>query len=168
MKKLLTLVLALTLTLSLSVTAFAADTEIQPGSDGNPNPSTGDTKVTYTVAPAYTVTIPENVTLGNTAIVSIADASVAKGQKVVVKITATSGTANAFTVKSTEGAELTYTVTDDASTTYAIGDTVLEAAPTDTAKGSGSKELTFTAPTDVIYAGNYTGTVTFNVSVETN
>lgn len=154
MKKLISILLAFSFVLSLSTVAFAAD------------PQSKTTNVTYTVNPGYVVTIPESVTLGNTETVSASEVSVAKGEKVVVRITATSGTDNAFTVRNTENAELSYTITDGASATYGINDVILEVAPTDTAKGSGSKDITFTEPADIVYAGTYTGTVTFTVSTE--
>lgn len=181
MKKLLALALALTLTLSLSVTAFAADATIEPGNDGNPNPSTGKTTVTYEVQPAYTVTIPATVAIGGDAVtVSASGVKVSSGKQVTVKLTGinvteenTSGD-NTFTVKTAEGASLNYTVTagESGSTTQiSKGGTVLTVNPgsaTDGNGASGSTTLTFALASDqtVKYAGTYSGTVTFTVSVD--
>ena len=55
MKKLFALILAITMMATLSVTAFAADYDTA-GDKGM--------TVTYSVSPAYTVTIPETVTIG--------------------------------------------------------------------------------------------------------
>ena len=55
MKKWIAMLLTLTLALSLSVTAFAA--EINQDSD----PKKADVKVTTSIEPTYTVTIPEDV-----------------------------------------------------------------------------------------------------------
>ncbi|HJD22698.1 MAG TPA: hypothetical protein H9694_00970, partial [Firmicutes bacterium] len=122
------------------------------------------TQVTYTVSPSYTVTIPEKVTLGGTAAISAEDVRVAKGSRVEVALTGTSGTGNAFTLESEEGAAITYTVQDASKQAVAINDTVLAVDPQISDKGSA--ELTFFAPADIAYAGTYTGTVTFTVSVK--
>lgn len=101
MKKLFALLLAITMMATLSVTAFAADYDTAGDKGMN---------VTYSVAPAYTVTIPETVTIGangTSATVSAEDVVVNKGQYVSVTLAAD----NNFTVKTTEGATLTYTVT---------------------------------------------------------
>lgn len=157
MKKILACVLALVMVLSLSATAFAAEID-----EGSTDP-TGSTSVSYTVNPTYTVTIPASVTLGDTVTVSASDVVVPKGKQVVVKLTGTSETDSTFKLRTVEGAELTYTVKND-STDVAIGTTILAVNPTDTTNGSTT--LTFVAPTSITYAGSYSGTVTFTVSVE--
>lgn len=164
MKKLLTAITTLALALSLSATAFAADINLDT------DPKTGNTNVTYNVEPSYTVTIPENVTIGENATVEAEGVKVDKGSQVVVKLTATSGTDNAFTVKTAEGAVLNYTV-KNGNNTINVGDTVLAVNPdtaTDNNGASGTADLKFslTDGETVQYAGAYTGTVTFTVSVE--
>lgn len=165
MKKLLATILALTLALSLSATAFAMD--INQDAD----PKTGNTSVTYNVDPAYTVTIPETVTINDAAVtVSATGVKVDKGSQVVVKLTATSGTDNAFTVKTDKNAELTYKVMNG-ETAVNVGDTVLAVNPDtaiDNSGASGSASLTFSLADGetVQYAGTYTGTVEFTVSVD--
>lgn len=167
MKKLLTLVLALALTLSLSVTAFTADTEIKP--DGS---STGNTTVTYEVQPAYTVTIPATVTIdGDAVTVSASGVKVANEKQVVVKLTGTSEDDNTFKVKTTEGASLTYEVKDGSNNTIALNAAVLAVNPdsaTDNTGASGNTTLTFALADDAVvkFAGTYSGTMTFTVSVE--
>ena len=158
MKKLISVVvLALVIVLTMSVSVFAADTEINNGTV-NKN---GNTNVTYTVAPTYTVTIPESVILGSTATVSAENVVLAKGNQVVVKLTDTSEDDNAFKVKCEDEA-LTYTV-KNGDTTVNINDTVLTVNPASSA--TGSTTLSFSEPENVKYAGTYTGTVTFTVSV---
>ena len=189
MKKLLSIVLALALALSLSVTVFAAGDDDTGNTTQNTTitqdtDKTGKTTVNYSVAPAYTVTIPASVTIdgtnnSNTVTVSASGVKVEKGKQVVVKLTGINVTTentngdNDFKVKTAEGAELKYTVkigTTDITTAEA-SNTVLTVNPASTtanAVASGSNNLTFAlADTEVVkYAGTYSGTVTFNVSVD--
>ena len=160
MKKFLSIALALIVALSLSVTAFAADI--------TPDNKTSSTTITYSVAPMYTVTIPASVTLGNDATVAASGVKVAKGSQVVVKISGTSEDDNAFKVRTGEGAELAYTV-KNGTKAINVGDAILTVNPdsaTDGSGASGSATLTFTLDDTIKYAGIYTGTVTFTVSVE--
>ena len=122
------------------------------------------TQVTYTVSPSYTVTIPEKVTLGQTVTISAEDVRVAKGSRVEVSLTGINNGDSQFTLSTAEGESITYTVQDASRQTVAINDTVLAVDPQISDKGSA--ELTFFAPTDITYAGTYTGTVTFTVSVK--
>lgn len=127
-----------------------------------------NTAVTYSVAPTYTVTIPEKVTLGETATIKAEDVVVAKGKQVVVKLTETTRTTDTeqkpFAVKTNEGAEITYTVKDKNENVVSIGDTVLTVNPA--IADNASSTLKFIAPDSVTYAGKYSGTVIFTVSVE--
>lgn len=165
MKKIITLALAAVMVLSASATAFAADTVIGPESE----PKNGSTEITYNVAPTYTVTIPDTVNLdtatstANNMNITASNVVIPKGKQLVVKLTGTSGTDNALTVKTAEGAEIAYTITKDASN-VAVGDTVLAVNP-ETAN-NGSSTLKFIAPDSVTFAGIYSGTVTFTVSVD--
>ena len=156
MKKLLSFTLALVMVLSVSITAFAGTVD-QDSVD-----KTGDTSITYNVDPAYTVTIPATVTLGDTATVKVENTMLKKGDEVNVKLTGTSEADDTFKVTTAQGAELAYTV-KDGDTVINVGDTVLHCA----SQVNDTADLLFTAPTSVQYAGNYTGTVTFTVSVET-
>lgn len=156
MKKLLSFTLALVMMLSVSVTAFAGTVD-QDSID-----QTGNTSITYNVAPAYTVTIPATVELGGTATVKVENTMLKKGDEVTVKLTGTSEADDAFKVTTAQGAELTYTV-KDGDTVINVGDTVISCA----SQVNDTADLLFTAPASVQYAGDYTGTVTFTVSVET-
>ena len=156
MKKLLSFTLALVMMLSVSVTAFAGTVD-QDSID-----KTGDTSITYSVAPAYTVTIPATVELGGTATVKVENTMLKKGDEVNVKLTGTSEADDTFKVTTAQGAELTYTV-KKSDTVIDVGDTVISCA----SQVSNQVDLLFTAPTSVQYAGDYSGTVTFTVSVET-
>ena len=154
MKKLFALILAITVMATLSVTAFATDYD-----------TTGDKgmTVTYSVAPAYTVTIPPTITIGTSgtsAEISAADVVVEKGQYVSVTLAEN----NNFTVTSGEGATLTYTVTKD-SQPVAAGGEVLAVNPTDGKTGTAT--ITFDIDESAIqYAGTYTGSATFTIAVK--
>ena len=116
--------------------------------------------VEYNVDPTYTVTIPATVALGETATIKAENVVVAKGKQVEVALT----NANGFTVATPQGAELGYTV-KNGETTVNEGDTVLTVNP-DNGK-TGETTLTFTTPETVKFAGDYTGTVTFTIAVDT-
>lgn len=159
MKKLLAITLALVMVLSLSVTAFAADIT------QDSNPKTGNTTVTYTVDPSYTVTIPATVTLGQYAEVVIAKPRVAKGYEVVVRLTKTSSDNNSFTLTTQEGASLDYRIESGLNNIIYVGSVVARCG---NYGETNHTQLKFEAPelAYVNYAGTYTGTVTFTVSVE--
>lgn len=155
MKKLLAFTFALVMVLSLSVTAFAAD--INQDSD----PKSGVTSVSYTVNPTYTVTIPASVTLGETVTVSASNVVVPMGKQLRVGIISNNDD-DAFFVQTAEGAMLLYSV-KKGGVNILVGEPVLKVNPE--IADNGSATLTFEEPTYVTYAGTYTGTVTFTVSV---
>ena len=119
--------------------------------------------VTYTVNPTYSVTIPENVTIGaegTEKTVSAEGVVVNKGQYVSVTLAAD----NNFTVKTAEGAELPYTVTANGET-LAAGGEVLAVNPKDGKTGTAT--ITFDIDeTKIQYAGTYTGTAIFTIAVK--
>ena len=119
--------------------------------------------VTYTVDPTYTVTIPETVTIGadgTEKTVSAEGVVVEKGQYVSVTLAEN----NNFTVKTTEGAELPYTVTANGEGVAAGGE-ILAVNPTD--GKTGTANITFDIDeSDIKYAGTYTGSATFTIAVK--
>ena len=126
-----------------------------------PETETKSTTITYQVDPTFTVTIPATVALGETATIKAENVVVAKGKQVEVALT----NANGFTVATPQGAELGYTV-KNGETTVNEGDIVLTVNP-DNGK-TGETTLTFTTPETVKFAGDYTGTVTFTIAVNTD
>lgn len=174
-KKILCAVCAALLLLTLTVTAFAEAAVENGNGDCNHTFVNGicqicgvegyyeGTSVTYSVAPTYTVTIPAKVTLGESVTVSAENVVVAMGKQVTVKLTATDGDNNAFTLKTQEGTVIAYTVSDGTKT-YAVSDIVLSVDPANADRGTTA--LKFTAAEAAKYAGFYTGIVTFTVSVE--
>lgn len=119
--------------------------------------------VEFVSAPTYTVTIPATVELGETAEIKAENVVVEKGSQVEVKLTDTSEANNSFKLKSNEGAELAYTV-NNGTNNISIGDTVLAVNPDDTSTGAAT--LIFTQSGEAEFAGDYSGTVTFTISVE--
>ena len=161
MKKALTLALVAALLTATGITAYATDIT------ANSNPKTGGTTVNYTVDPAYTVVIPESVTLGDTAVTEQIkiygttendNVVIGKGQKVNVALTAS---ANNFNVANTDGDEVAYTVNDK----NAVADLTTVAECT-AAEGKKDTNITFTKTGTAAYAGTYTDTLTFTVSLE--
>ena len=152
MKKLFAILLAVALVATMSVTAFAADYDTA-GDKGM--------TVTYSVDPAYTVTIPTDVTIdGNSTTISAGGVVVEKGQYVSVTLAEN----NDFTVKTAEGAELAYTVTKGDQLVSAGGE-ILAVNPADGKTGTAT--ITFDIDESTIqYAGTYTGTATFTIAVK--
>ena len=115
----------------------------------------------YTNAPSYTVTIPASVELGNTAKIQAEDVNVVSGSQLVVRLS----NANGLKLTTPEGAEQLYTI-KNGENSIRESDAVLTVAG-GTADNSGTVSLDFAPDGEPKYAGVYTGTVMFNVSVET-
>lgn len=172
MKKIMTWILALALTLSMSVTAFAEDgsTTISPGQDGQPNPTTASATVSYNVAPTYTVTIPTKVDLERQ---EAADGTVTYKKDETISaenVRLNQGSSIQVTLAGNEGAfkmsagqsEWAYKVTVGDSADPIRSGAVVATFKTDTQDQSATLHF---AADDPAYAGNYTGTVTFTLSV---
>lgn len=114
----------------------------------------------YTNAPSYTVTIPASVELGNTAEIQAENVNVVSGSQLVVRLSDADG----WKLKTPEGAEQLYTI-KNGETSIKESDAVLTVAG-GTANNSGTVSLDFAPDGEPKYAGVYTGTVMFNVSVE--
>ena len=153
MKKLFALILAIVLMATMSITVFAENNTI---SYNDVVQESGMT-VSYIAEPTYTVTIPTEVTLGSTAEIKVEDVVIPKGYQVEVSIC----DEDDFVLRSGEGAEIYYSVTCG-DEEYYPDDVILAVSPT--VSTSGSTILTFEASSDIQYAGDYTGTVTFEIS----
>jgi len=160
MKKAITLALVAAMLTATGITAFAAPIT------ANSNPKTGGTTVNYQVAPVYTVVIPDTVTLGNTKVteqIKIYGADensnvvIGKKQKVNVALTAS---ANGFNVKTADGDTVAYTVNDKNAV-----DNLTTVAECTAAEGKKNTDITFTKTGTAAYAGTYTDTLTFTVSL---
>lgn len=176
MKKLLSVALTLAMALSLSVNAFADTTTITPDADNDykPTPESGAITVNYTSTPTYTVTIPGSVTLdGNPATVSANNVKLEKNKQLGVKLSGINVTPenpdgdDKFTVSTPQGASLEYTVQIPPvkeTVPFEKGDTILTVNTAE--KNSDKATLYFKLKDAIKFAGDYTGTVTFTVSIE--
>ncbi len=121
--------------------------------------------VSYNVEPSYTVVIPATVNLSQEketkSSISVQDVSLEKGQRVKVSLTGASPIPDSttFHVKSNSNV-IDYTIKSN-NQPVKIGDNLLSVTCED---GSGTAELTFSAP-KITFAGTYTGTLTFTISV---
>lgn len=164
MKKLISILTALALTMTLSVTAFA--TTVEPDNSGSPTPNTGTTAVSLNVDPSYTVTIPATVELtaqgtdpetyeSDLEITAAANVRIPEGKQITVTM------GSDFTMKDDDtGSELSYKVTVD-RTEISNNGTVATFTSSTSAQTS---TLTFAAD-DPEYAGDYSDTVTFTISI---
>ena len=114
----------------------------------------------YTNAPSYTVTIPASVELGNTAKIQAENVNVVSGSQLVVRLS----NANGLKLTTPEGAGQLYTI-KNGENSIQENDAVLTVAG-GTADNSGTVSLDFAPDGEPKYAGVYTGTVMFSVSVE--
>ena len=153
MKKILSFTLALVMMLSATVIAFAATI------NQDSNPKTVDTEITTSIAPTYTVTIPADVNVSFNATstsfgkIEVTAAQINPDKCIKVALT-TDGTLN-NTVDATK--VIPYTV--NAGATAFTSATYLAAGE--------NTDLTINITQNdwnSAYAGDYTDTVTFNVS----
>ena len=162
MKKLLTLALVAAMLTATGITAFATDTEIKQDT----TPPTGAMTVNYTADPVYTVVIPESVELAETAQTAQikiygadenSNVVLESGKKVNVALSAS---VNNFNVVSAKGSPVAYTVNDK----NAVDDLTTVAECT-AAEGKKNTDITFAKTGTAAYAGTYTDTLTFTVSL---
>ena len=156
MKKLFALILAVVMIATMSTTAFAANT------------TGGSTEVSFNVDPTYTVTIPATVELNKVedngtvtyendyTLTAQAGVRLKKGEYIEVTV------ASDFEMTTTEGATLAYTITKDAA---ALVDSIVAEFDTDKAAQTSVIHI---AANDPDFAGNYSDTVTFTLTVKSN
>lgn len=155
MKKILSLALVLAMMLTMSVTAFAS--EIKQDSENK----TGSTNITHTVSESYVVTIPDSMTVGTEATVSVSGVVIAKDRNLAVSVSSTQYD-NGWKLKNNDDT-LGYTLKID-NKDVVKGGIVLTALSGETV----SKKLTteITEDQKPKYSGAYTDTVTFEVEVK--
>ena len=154
MKKLFALILTVCLLASMSVTAFAANT------------TGGSTEVSFNVDPTYTITIPATVELqkvedngtvtyeNDYTLTAEAGVRLLKNEYIEVTV------ASDYVMETPQGATLAYTITKDAA---ALVDSIVAEFDTDKAAQTSVIHI---AANDPDFAGNYSDTVTFTISVE--
>ena len=163
MKKLFALILTVAMLATMSVTAFAAEIGTET------NASQGSTEVSFKVDPTYTVTIPATVELNkveDNGTVTYendytigANAGVRLKKNESIEVTVESD----FTMQTTEGATLDYSITAE-NAAVANNGVVAEFA-TDKAEQTATIHI---AANDPDFAGEYKDTVTFTLTVKTN
>lgn len=163
MKKILTLALAAAMLSATGITAFVADTEVN---QDTPAPQSGSTSVTMSVAPSYTVTIPESVVLNEQTDGTYSNDAVITATNIrlnnkIINVTMDSD----FLLENAQGAvALPYTLTIN-NKEKASGDTVATfSTNADLTLVQQSDTMHFTADVPT-YAGDYSDTVTFTISV---
>ena len=176
-QKLLAGVSALALASIMTVTAFA-DTVINPDPDNmpNPTPDTAETTLELGIDPKYTVTIPAKVelsantdgTYSGSGVISAANVKLVEGGKINVSLTSASKF-NLQTAAASSTYKLPYTATGAfGELTNKTAGGKVAAFETPDVEGTDPSPVDVTFTTDVIpkYAGIYTDTVVFTISLE--
>lgn len=161
MKKLASFVLALAMAAVCAAPAMAADTRITESTSNS-----CDTKVTFTIAPAYTVTIPSEVTLdkkeGETVTyekdleLKASNVRLNQGKKLQITIPD-----NSVLQLSAGNATLNYTITNDNGINVDAG----SVAATFTTQAPEQTATLHIKANDPPFAGDYSGTLKFTIAV---
>lgn len=175
MKKLLSIILAGGMLAACSVTAFAAEITPTGGDpfDVTPNPDTADTSIEFSIAPAYTVTIPERVELTgsygtvytNTGDITANSVFLEEGKEIVVTLSSASNFNLSTSASATYSLPYTASTTAFGAVDKAAGGTVAEFA---TSVNEQTVTVTFTTDETPQYAGNYSDPVVFGISIQNN
>ena len=161
MKKLASFVLALAMAAVCAAPAMAAGNQITESTSNS-----CDTKVTFTIAPAYTVTIPSAVTLekkeGETVTyekdLELKASNVRLNQGKKLQITIPTGSVLQL---SAGNATLNYTITNDNGSNVSAGSVVATFA-TQAAEQTATLHIQANDPE---FAGDYSGTLKFTIAV---
>lgn len=160
MKKLASFVLALAMAAVCAAPAMADNQITQSTSNSC------DTKVTFTIAPAYTVTIPSEVTLdkkeGETVTyekdLTLTASNVRLNQGKKLQVTIADG--SILTLESAEHAKLNYTIT--VGSTEVSANSVVATFTTQAADQTATLHIKANDPP---FAGEYKGTLKFTIAV---
>ena len=161
MKKLASFVLALAMAAVCAAPAMATDTRITESTSNS-----CDTKVTFTIDPAYTVTIPSEVTLekkdGKTVTyekdLKLKASNVRLNQDKKLQVTIADG--SILTLESAEHATLNYTIT--VGSTEVSANSVVATFTTQAAEQTATLHIKANDPP---FAGDYSGTLKFTIAV---
>lgn len=160
MKKLASFVLALAMAAVCAAPAMADNQITQSTSQSS------DTKVTFTIAPAYTVTIPAEVTLDkkegktvtyeNDLTLTASNVRLNQGKKLQITIPD-----NSVLQLSAGNATLNYTITNDNGINVDAG----SVAATFTTQAADQTATLHIKANDPPFAGDYSGTLKFTIAV---
>ena len=161
MKKLASFVLALAMAAVCAAPAMAAGNQISQSTSNS-----CDTKVTFTIAPAYTVTIPSEVTLdkkeGQTVTyekdLTLTASNVRLNQGKKLQVTIPTGSVLQL---SAGNATLNYTITNDNGINVGAG----SVAATFTTQAADQTATLHIKANDPPFAGDYSGTLKFTIAV---
>lgn len=161
MKKLASFVLALAMAAVCAAPAMAAGNQITQSTSNS-----CDTKVTFTIAPAYTVTIPSEVTLdkkeGQTVTyendLTLTASNVRLNQGKKLQVTIPTGSVLQL---SAGNATLNYTITNDNGINVDAG----SVAATFTTQAPEQTATLHIKANDPPFAGDYSGTLKFTIAV---
>lgn len=164
MKKILSCVLCLTMMLSMGTTAFASNISTDGGSQ--------DVTVTYGMTEGFTVTIPTDFTINDTAKatakVSASNVVIAHGSTLKVAVSGDDYVDSWELVDEAEADNtLTYTIgTTEGGNEITNGSIVLDVESGEAYGSTVTETMYFTVVDELAKAGTYTDTLTFTVSVE--
>lgn len=152
MKRMLRCILCTFLFSTMCLSIFAEDIELD---DSVKIP------VSASVKPSYTVTIPTFVKLDESVEIKAENVLTEADKAVMVAISGTNQSDNAYAVSTEDGATIKYVVQKEDKTTVELHTPILF-------EEDGSEILSFVkVATNQIFAGNYRGTVTFTVTYDT-
>jgi hypothetical protein len=179
-KRFLALTLALTMAMGMTMTAFAAtDSSEYTQQSKKDNDADPTVEVDYTVDQEYKVTIPADVTFGEsltaTKEVKAEDVLIDDGNALYVKMTSTNYTEATGYQLLYKDSSIVYTITKDNENVENASNILIvkpgEGLVDGSGKANGSTELVLATDTDKIAlaqkAGKHVDTLTFTVSVDT-
>ena len=168
-RRFISAVMALAMVSAIAPMSAIADTTIIPDPDDmpNPKPGTADTTVEFRVDPTYTVTIPAKVELAdngsgiyaNTGIIDAQDVFLEPNQAIAVTISGDFKLENEID----SGIKVSYQAEGPLGI-VGNGDIVTLFGTSDEAQ---SASIEFRTSEEPQYAGNYSDTVTFGISIAT-
>ena len=168
-RRFISAVMALAMVSAIAPMSAIADTTVTPDPDNmpNPKPGTANTEVEFSVDPTYSVTIPANVELAdngsgiyaNTGIIDAQDVFLEPNQAIAVTISGDFKLENEIDSGITVGYQA-----EGPLGFVGNGDIVILFGTSDEAQ---SANVVFRTTEDPQYAGNYSDTVTFGISIAT-
>ncbi len=133
-------------------------------------PQTGETELSYEQASTYTLSIPTNISLSDSADqeleIKLSAANIRPDQKVEVKCSDGIDASSLVTLTRTGGGEIKVKVTTDGTSGVTSSQVLASFVNHETTASTGGK-IQF-AKIENVDSGSYTGKVTFTAALETN